>query len=122
MAGIFRIIGGIVERLTHATSTEATATIAAKLGEAATHVRTPADRVTQTLPRASELSVARDRAGTGRDLCLSSPSRRSHRRDKGITSMRDAARIQRAAMVPERLYLLHLALSCIMQTVRETCS
>jgi hypothetical protein len=66
MAGIFRIIGGIAERLTHATSTEATATTAAKLGEAATNLlRAPADRVAQTLPRASELSVARDRAGTG---------------------------------------------------------
>lgn len=65
MAGIFRIIGGIAERLTHATSTEATATTSAKLGEAAMRVRPPADRVTHTSPRASELSVARDRADTG---------------------------------------------------------
>lgn len=106
MAGIFRIIGGIVERLTHATSTEATATIAAKLGEAATHVRTPADRVAQTLPRASELSVARDRAGTGlREAPATSmpqlaeptvaPARHRHHIHAGRgtnTARRDAAR------------------------------
>ncbi len=64
MAGIFRIIGGIAERLIHAASTEATTTAAAKLGAATSHVSTPADRIAHALPRASELSAARDRAGT----------------------------------------------------------
>ena len=65
MAGIFRIIGGIAERLIHATSTEATATTAAKLGGVAAHVRMPSDRIAHALRRAPDLSAARDRAGAG---------------------------------------------------------
>lgn len=76
MAGIFRMIGGIAERLVHATSTEATTT-AAKLGAAAAHVRAPVDRVAHELPRASELSVARDRAAAA---IRTTPERTPHGR------------------------------------------
>ena len=100
MAGIFRIIGGIAERLIHATSTEATATTAAKPGWVAAHVRVPSDRIAHALPRAPELSAARDLAGTGvRKLSAAETSRRAVTEGK-LRSHEPNGRVEHRTNIP----------------------